>query len=340
MKTQCPKCMSKFNIGEANIGKQARCPKCREPFTIQPFVETPGAANFPAAVEAPPKQPQPQVPPITKPERVSPPVKSPESVAPPVTKPQPVTTSSKRDSAESSAFKSPGPISPPVQKAAPPAKPVEPVKQEQPESKAVSKSSLSKVIFIYVWMILRVIAGAVAGFGLMQLSNKAPVSTLNLIFAAADVFLLLSVAIEFSLFYKMWSAIKDKEISTTGLKAVIFLLIPGFNIYWALLMITGFPEDYNSYIRRRNIQTKELSITPYLIYACLFILTGLVLILPMLCIFALYRYIYIAFTVYKLAGWLITAFVLAIGLGHFLAYILFASKTCNAANALQDNTMQ
>ena len=109
------------------------------------------------------------------------------------------------------------------------------------------------------------------------------------IFAAADVFLICSVAIEYALFYKMWAAIQDGQASISPAKAVGFLFIPVFNIYWALLMVTGFAEDYNSFILRRAIKTRSLPMSLYLIYAFAFMLSETVLTMPMLCVFAFLR---------------------------------------------------
>ena len=146
--------------------------------------------------------------------------------------------------------------------------------------------------------------------------------------------LICSVAIELLLFYKMWAAIQDSQASISPAKAVGFLFIPVFNIYWALLMLTGFAEDYNSFIQRRAIKTKDLPITLFLIYAFVFILAATVVTIPMICVFAFH------WThkqgVYRLssAAWALFAFVFAAGIAHFITYILVAMKTCNAINAL------
>jgi predicted Zn finger-like uncharacterized protein len=297
MKTQCPNCKAKFNINETSVGKQAKCPKCAKPFTIEPFIETP------VAVVAPAKSPEPVEPPAP----VTPPVKSPEPIAPQV--------------------KSPAPI-------APPAISVQPATEVSPESKAPSKAALSKAVFVYCWTGVRIIAGILASLGLMLAIRKEAHSTLIATFTAADVFLICSVAIEMLLFYKMWAAIQDDKASISPAKAVGFLFIPVFNIYWALLMVTGFAEDYNAFIQRRAIKTKDLSLTLFLIYAFAFILVATVLTIPMICIFAFVGLISRAFVGYTAAAWTLFAIVFAAGVAHFITYILVAFKTCNAINAL------
>ncbi len=193
---------------------------------------------------------------------------------------------------------------------------------------------MSKTVFVYCWTGVRIIAGILGALGLMLAIRKEEHSTLIATFAAANVFLICSVAIEMLLFYKMWAAIQDGQASISPAKAVGFLFIPVFNIYWALLMITGFAEDYNAFIPRRAIKTKDLSLTLFLIYAFAFMLSETVLTIPMMCIFAFLGLIYRAFDSYPAAFWALLAFLSASGIVHFITYILFAFKTCNAVNAL------
>ena len=118
---------------------------------------------------------------------------------------------------------------------------------------------------------MRIIAGVLGTLGLVLAIQKGAKSTLIATFAAADVFLICSVAIEYMLFYKMWAAIKDSQTSISPGKAVGFLFIPVFNLYWALLMVTGFAEDYNSFIlqafdkgqRIANVTVSDLRVRAY-----------------------------------------------------------------------------
>ncbi len=330
MKTQCPNCKSKFNVNETNVGKQAKCPKCTKPFTIEPFIETPvspAKQGEPAAVEQPVKSPEPVAPPV---KIAAPPVKSPPLARPrPLAGPEPIAPQ----------VKSPVPIVPPSISA-------QPTKQEQPEPKAASKSAsgdtsprsggttLSKTVFVYCWMAVRIIAGILGALGLILAVQKGTNSTLIAIFAAADVFLVCSVAIELMLFYKMWAAIKDSQPAISPGKAVGFLFIPVFNIYWALLMLPGFTEDYNSFIIRRSIRAERLPMTLFLIYAVLFMAAAMFVTIPMICVFPFTGRISRAFDGYSFASWVLVFFASAAGVGHFITYILVAMKTCNAVNAL------
>ena len=315
-------------MNETNVGKQAKCPKCAKPFTIEPFIETPASPakrGEPAAVEPPVKGPEPAAPSAKSPEPVAPPAKIAEPIEPPAPIAPPV--------------KSPEPIAPQVKSPTPIAPPTtgdKPAKEEKSESKAVSKTALSKAVFVYCWTGVRIIAGILGALGLILAIRKEDHSTLIEIFAAADVFLICSVAIEMLLFYKMWAAIQDDKASISPAKAIGFLFIPVFNIYWALLMVTGFAEDYNAFVQRRAIKTKDLSMALFLIYAFVFILSATVLTTPMICILAFVGLISRAFIGYPVAAWALFAIVFAAGAAHFITYILVAFKTCNAVNALPE----
>jgi predicted Zn finger-like uncharacterized protein len=240
--------------------------------------------------------------------------------------------------AKSPPLASPAPIIPPVKSpepVKPPVKSAELAKEEKPESKVLSKA-LSKTVFVYCWLIIRIIAGIFGLLGIVLAIRKDAHSTLITTFAAADIFLVCSVLIELSMFYKMWAAIQDDQASISPAKAVGFLFIPVFNIYWALLMVTGFAEDYNAFIQRRVIKTKDLPMSLFLIYAFALILSATVVTTPMVCVFAFVGLISRAFIGYPLQSWLLFIFVFAAGVGHFIAYLLVAIKTCNAINALPE----
>ncbi len=209
-------------------------------------------------------------------------------------------------------------------------------KEEKPESKALSKTALSRTVFVYCWAAAWIIAGIFSLLGLVLALRKGANSTLIATFAAADVFLVCSMLIELALYYKMWAAIWDDQASISPAKAVGFLFVPVFNIYWALYMFPGFAEDYNAFIQRRSVKTQDLPLILFLIYAVVFILAAALVTTPMICIFAFVGRISNAFAAYPLLSWMLLFFVFAAGIGHFITYILFAIKTCNAINALPE----
>lgn len=88
--------------------------------------------------------------------------------------------------------------------------------------------------------------GAIAGVGI-------------LLIILAVVMLIASSVIICVLYYKMWSAIQDGYARTTPGKAIGFMFIPLFNLYWAFQAIWGYSKDYNEYLRRYSIPAKPLS---------------------------------------------------------------------------------
>lgn len=290
MKTQCPNCKSKFNVSEANIGKQAKCPKCTNPFKIEPFIEPPPPAAAAAKISAP----------------TAPAVQNPVQQQPQQQPTQPVKTAE-----------------------AVPEKITEPAKTNQPKSKV-----LSKILYVYCWAALRVIAGIFAVLGLRLIIKNSADSVLMAIFAVANIFMIGSIVIEMMLFYKMWAVIQEGSTSVTPAKAVGFLFIPVFNLYWALLMLTGFPEDYNSFIKRRSVQAKELPLVLFMIYAFVFIVFEMAAAVLMISVFMLIDIIGRAFKSYADLAWIMFFFMAAVGICHFITHILIAAKTCNAINAL------
>ena len=61
------------------------------------------------------------------------------------------------------------------------------------------------------------------------------------------------------LVYKLWDSIQDGTARTTPGKGVGFLFIPFFNFYWIFVAYLGWSQDFNSYIRERNIQAEEVN---------------------------------------------------------------------------------
>jgi predicted Zn finger-like uncharacterized protein len=353
MKTQCPNCKARFNVDEKFTGRQTKCPKCTKPFTIQPFSEAPAVTSPPAASPKPVEKPavapapvaQPQ-PPAPAPKVETPPPPPPAPVATPKPTPQPAAPTPKA-AQPAPAPKVDTPPAPPTTVAQPPksqqaeapaVKPAEPAKEEKPESKPIStspkKTVLSKIVFVYVWIVVRLIAGALAGWGLMLALNKEEHSTLITAFAAADIFFLISILLELLLFYKMWSAIADRQTKTTPAKAVGFLFIPVFNLYWALNMIMAFAEDYNSFTERHSLKTKDLPLTLFMLYAFSFLLTMIFITVPMLCVLAIVDLIPRAFASYTQVAWLLVGLAALAGMAHFVTYIISAAKTCDAVNSL------
>ena len=60
------------------------------------------------------------------------------------------------------------------------------------------------------------------------------------------------------LVYKLWATIQDGPARTTPGKAVGFLFIPFFNLYWVFQAIWGWSVDFNKYTAERGIAARRV----------------------------------------------------------------------------------
>jgi hypothetical protein len=73
----------------------------------------------------------------------------------------------------------------------------------------------------------------------------------------------------------MWSAIQDGHARSTPGKAIGFLFIPFFNLYWIFQVWAGFPTDYNAYVERYQLPLTNLSSGIYTGYPVLILLSAI-----------------------------------------------------------------
>ncbi|HXE74980.1 MAG TPA: hypothetical protein VNN18_04980 [Candidatus Xenobia bacterium] len=91
----------------------------------------------------------------------------------------------------------------------------------------------------------------------------------------AALLMLYGVVVMLMLWYKAWAAIQDGQARTTPGKAVGFLFIPLFNLYWIFQAIHGFAKDYNSYVTRHSLNVPKLPEGMFLAY-CILVLAGII----------------------------------------------------------------
>jgi len=77
--------------------------------------------------------------------------------------------------------------------------------------------------------------------------------------AAVPVPILIAMIVHLVFVYKFWKSIQDGRPRMTPGKAVGFLFIPFFNVYWLFQVYPGFATDYNRYIQEKGIQARPLS---------------------------------------------------------------------------------
>jgi len=119
--------------------------------------------------------------------------------------------------------------------------------------------------------------------------------------------------------YRMWAAVYDERVDTTPATAVIFLLIPFYNLYWIFKFYPGFVEYFNSRIARYNLDSTVQQIDS--------------------AAFSTYPTVVVVGLILGIIGVVIPLFSLFEGIVNLFGYILMLiiiSKTCDAVNALAD----
>jgi hypothetical protein len=116
----------------------------------------------------------------------------------------------------------------------------------------------------------------------MLIASKGDINSL------ADVFNIVGIGfgmyggiVFMILLYKMWQFIPSNYRRTTPGKAVGFLFIPFFNIYWIFQALWGWAKDFNKFVSKNGFPENKVSEDLALIICILFILT----IIPVIGIF-------------------------------------------------------
>jgi hypothetical protein len=131
-----------------------------------------------------------------------------------------------------------------------------------------------------------IIEGVLVGLGFLGLLYA---SVINLIFI-----------------YKIWQAIADEYARTTPGKAIGFLFIPLFNLFWIFEVLWGFAKDCNNYIKSRSLAAKPLPEGMFLACSILVATSGIPY-LGILC-----------------------------GLAYSVLWIIVVSRTCDTINAFDE----
>ncbi|MBN1592226.1 MAG: hypothetical protein JW941_03130 [Candidatus Coatesbacteria bacterium] len=84
------------------------------------------------------------------------------------------------------------------------------------------------------------------------------------------------VAVGCMFIYSIWESIQGGRARTTPAKAVGYMFIPLFNIYWTFQVIWGFAEDYNRLIHSKGLPIKKLPENLFLAVPTLLFVPGAV----------------------------------------------------------------
>jgi len=79
---------------------------------------------------------------------------------------------------------------------------------------------------------------------------------ISIIIFSSIVFIIIAFIIEIDMWGRAWGYIQDDHPRTTPGRAIGFLFIPFYNIYWIFQVIKGFAEDYNKYITEKGFASK------------------------------------------------------------------------------------
>ena len=86
------------------------------------------------------------------------------------------------------------------------------------------------------------------------------INIIQLLALMFSVVLLIITVIIFILLYRFWNIIQSDKARTTPAKAVIFCLIPIFNIFWLYVVLPGLAKDMNKYCENNNLDVPKMSI--------------------------------------------------------------------------------
>jgi uncharacterized membrane protein len=139
--------------------------------------------------------------------------------------------------------------------------------------------------------------------------------TLNLV---TFFFTVYSLAVFLILLYKAWQVIQDGNQRMPPLRALGFMFIPFYDLYWMFPAFWGYAKDYNSYLVRYQLTLKKLPANLFLAASILSVssfFTSTISLIPGL----------------FLSSWIITSLINMAGIAIFALVI---NELCNAINQL------
>jgi hypothetical protein len=95
----------------------------------------------------------------------------------------------------------------------------------------------------------RSLADTLTGFGVVSV-------------LAGSLTLIAALVLFYVLLYKAWNQIQDGHARTSASKAVGFLFIPFFNLYWLFIAVYGLAWDLHNYVVRRRLYGRH-DLLPY-----------------------------------------------------------------------------
>lgn len=121
--------------------------------------------------------------------------------------------------------------------------------------------------------------GALFVFGFVQRSDRALNQAIGYAsgfgFFAYLQFVVVHAVYNFVLLARMWRTIQDGQTTVTVRRAIGFLFIPFFNVYWIFRAWGSFPGEYNRYVDRYDLPVAPLPGKIFVAYPILLLLAGI-----------------------------------------------------------------
>lgn len=106
-------------------------------------------------------------------------------------------------------------------------------------------------------------------------------------------FVLVHTIVTLATNYKLWDVLQDGVTSVTPGKAIGFLFVPVYNLYWIFRTWSGYPKDHNDYLDRHSLSAPRLPGTVFTAYPVFVLLTAFfvlpILALPFVTLFLIAR---------------------------------------------------
>lgn len=128
--------------------------------------------------------------------------------------------------------------------------------------------------FLITGVIMIFMGGTIKGAD-FEVTDKVLVGRGALLFVPGMAFFIISAIFGYVLLYKAWQAIQDGQPRTTPGKAVGFLFIPLYNLYWIFVAYWGWAKDCNAYISSKGLSLTPLPEKLYLAFPIIMLCSGI-----------------------------------------------------------------
>lgn len=112
---------------------------------------------------------------------------------------------------------------------------------------------------------------------LMRFDDNVMVIALVVAGLAYFQFLVIATIYNFAILAKMWGSIQDGATPISVGKAIGFLFIPIFSVYWIFRAWGSFPTEYNNYLDRNGLNAPKLSAGAFVFFPVMMLLTAFLL---------------------------------------------------------------